>query len=587
VRRLLLLAGALVIPVFPLFAAAPAEAADTVICVPVMVAGCTQSAATLPAAISAASTNGVSYTIRLASGTYSGTFQIDGTNHPITLQGAGQGATILTAPANVNGQTYLFAGQATVRDLTVQMTSVDSDGDIGLSMSHALVDHVTVDGSAVVNARGGSAGISTITNSVFLTPPTSGPGSTALSSSGGNTISDTSLTGSVGLNLSDPGTVDNVSRVSIRADSNGVTTDGGTVNIDDAVIDLGSGMGATGLGAVNFNNGVAPKTVNANHVTVIGGGPGSRGAWAYAAPDGVKTTSMVTLTNSIVRGSETSLVADANNDGTHMGPSTGIVTVSYSDYQTTGGVIGPNGAGGVQVGAGNVIDIDPAFVGAGNYHLTLGSPVVDKGDPAAGGPSLDRDGTARVIDGDAVPGARRDMGAYELHDSIAPDTAITSGPAGATNDATPTFTFTSEPGAAFQCKVDAGTFTACTSPFTTPSLANGVHAVAVRATDAASNVDATPATRSFTVDTTAPDTTITTKPAKRITKKKVKLAFSSEAGASFQCQVDGKAWRACTSPLKLKVKAGKHVVLVRAVDVAGNADATPAKVKFKRVPKPA
>ena len=135
--------------------------------------------------------------------------------------------------------------------------------------------------------------------------------------------------------------------------------------------------------------------------------------------------------------------------------------------------------------------------------------------------------------------------------------------------------------------MDAGTFVACTSPFTTPSLANGAHAVSVRAMDAASNIDATPASRSFTVDTTAPETTITTKPARRITKKKVKLAFSSEAGATFQCQVDGKAWQSCTSPLKLKVKAGKHVVLVRAVDVAGNADATPAKVKFKRGPKPA
>jgi hypothetical protein len=33
------------------------------------------------------------------------------------------------------------------------------------------------------------------------------------------------------------------------------------------------------------------------------------------------------------------------------------------------------------------------------------------------------------------------------------------------------------------------------------------------------------------------------------------------------------------------VKQGKHTVLVRAVDAAGNVDASPAKVKFKRVPK--
>ena len=49
---------------------------------------------------------------------------------------------------------------------------------------------------------------------------------------------------------------------------------------------------------------------------------------------------------------------------------------------------------------------------------------------------------------------------------------------------------------------------------------------------------------------------------------------------------DKKDWKACTSPLKVTVhKLGKHVVLVRAIDAAGNVDATPAKVKFKRVPR--
>jgi hypothetical protein len=133
--------------------------------------------------------------------------------------------------------------------------------------------------------------------------------------------------------------------------------------------------------------------------------------------------------------------------------------------------------------------------------------------------------------------------------------------------------------------VDAGPFSVCTSPFTTPSVADGAHVFTVRATDSSSNTDATPATRSFSVDTVAPDTTVT-KPAKRTAKKKVKLVFGSEAGATFECQVDGKAWRPCTSPLKVKVRQGKHVVLVRAADAVGNIDATPARVKFRRVPKP-
>jgi len=585
VRRLILLAGVLVVPVL---AASPAAAADNVICVNNPGGSCDQNVATIPQAITAANGNAVADTIRVAAGTYSdGPYQLDGTTHAVTLQGAGQGATVLTLAANVASQTYLNAGnQVTVENLTISMAGTSSDGDIGLSLQHAAADHVTVDGSTVVNARGGAAGSSTITNSVFVTPPASGPGTTALSSSGGNTITDTSLTGSVGLNLSDPGTVDTVSRISIRADGTGVTTDGGTVAIDDAVIDLGTSINGVGLGAVNFNNGTSAKAINANHVTIVGGGAASRGAWAYAAAPGAKTTSTVTLTNSIVRGPATSLVADAGNDGAQGGPSTATVTVSYSDFQSTGGTIGPNGAGGLTTGAGNVANVDPAFVNpaGGDYRLTPGSPVVDKGDPAAGGPSTDRDGTARVIDGDAVPGARRDMGAYELPDSVAPDTTVSGGPSGLTVDATPTFTFSSVAGATFKCRIDAAPYATCVSPFTSAALADGAHTLSVFATDLANNVDATPATRAFTVDATAPDTTVT-KPAKRTTKKKVKLVFASEAGATFECQVDGKAWRVCTSPLKLKVKEGKHTVLIRATDAAGNVDATPAKVKFKRVPK--
>jgi len=83
----------------------------------------------------------------------------------------------------------------------------------------------------------------------------------------------------------------------------------------------------------------------------------------------------------------------------------------------------------------------------------------------------------------------------------------------------------------------------------------------------------------------APDTKITKKPAKRVTTGKVKVVFSSEAGASFECRIDAKPWQPCTSPLKLRVKRGKHVVQVRAIDTVGNVDASPAKVKFRRVPR--
>jgi hypothetical protein len=399
---------------------------------------------------------------------------------------------------------------------------------------------------------------------------------------GPNTVSDTTLIGSEGVAQSNPNETDTISRVTIHASSSGVVTDGGTVVIDDAVIDLGTSFGARGLRAENGNMNTTPKTITADHVTIVGGGSNSVGVAAVAANPSSVQTSTVNLANSIVKGPETSLMAYAS---TGPAGSTATVNVSYTDYESTSAVPGPNGTAVVNLQVGNVEDVNPAFVSATDFHLTPASPLVDHGNPAAGPPAQDLEGKTRVVDGDGNGSAIRDMGAYEVQDTTAPDTTIGSGPTGLTNDATPTFAFTSEAGATFQCKVDAAAYAACTSPLTTATLTNGAHTFAVRAVDGASNPDATPATRAFTVDTIAPETTITKKPANRVTRKKAKIVFSaSEAGSSFQCQVDGKTWKTCTSPFKVKLKLGKHTILVRATDAAGNVEATPAKVKVRRVP---
>ena len=95
-----------------------------------------------------------------------------------------------------------------------------------------------------------------------------------------------------------------------------------------------------------------------------------------------------------------------------------------------------------------------------------------------------------------------------LGDTTPPDTTIDSGPSGTTSNASPSFTFSSsEAGSTFECKLDGpggatGSYGSCTSPKDYTNLAGGDYTFSVRATDAASNTDATPATRSFTVDTT-------------------------------------------------------------------------------------
>lgn len=83
-------------------------------------------------------------------------------------------------------------------------------------------------------------------------------------------------------------------------------------------------------------------------------------------------------------------------------------------------------------------------------------------------------------------------------------------------------------------------------------------------------------------DVTAPDTKITKKP-KTGFKRSSKVKFASnEAGVTFECKVDSKKFKPCSSPLKLKnLRFGKHQIQVRAIDAAGNVDGSPARANWK------
>ncbi|MDQ6522849.1 proprotein convertase P-domain-containing protein [Nocardioides sp. LHD-245] len=86
------------------------------------------------------------------------------------------------------------------------------------------------------------------------------------------------------------------------------------------------------------------------------------------------------------------------------------------------------------------------------------------------------------------------------------------------------------------------------------------------------------------VRTDAPgNTTITSKPRKNTTKRKATIGFTADKGnVTFQCKVDAKAWKACSSPLRVKkLKPGKHKVRVRSVGTSGQVETTPAVVKWR------
>jgi hypothetical protein len=160
-----------------------------------------------------------------------------------------------------------------------------------------------------------------------------------------------------------------------------------------------------------------------------------------------------------------------------------------------------------------------------------------------------------------------------ISDTTAPDTTITAPPATTTASATLAFA-ASEAGTRFECSLDGAAFAACSSPVTLTGLADGQHVFQARAIDAPGNVDPTPAAVTWTVDTVAPDTTITAGP----TAASTSFSFtSSEAAGRFECSLDGAPFAPCSSPVSYSsLAAGAHTFAVRAVDGAGNADASPA-----------
>ena len=101
-------------------------------------------------------------------------------------------------------------------------------------------------------------------------------------------------------------------------------------------------------------------------------------------------------------------------------------------------------------------------------------------------------------------------------DTLPPDTTVTAGPSGlvASREASLAF-LSSEDGSTYECRLDGGAWEECDAPQGYEELQDGGHSFAVRSTDAASNIDPTPAGLTWEVDATAPDTSISEARAER------------------------------------------------------------------------
>jgi len=160
----------------------------------------------------------------------------------------------------------------------------------------------------------------------------------------------------------------------------------------------------------------------------------------------------------------------------------------------------------------------------------------------------------------------------------APETAIDAGPSGPTADASPSFGFSSPiPSARFACRLDDDPFAPCASPRSFAGLPDGTHTFRVRAGDGAGNVDRSPASVSFVVDTQAPDASIESGPAGPTNDPRPIFTFASaDPAATFACSIGAAvpSFRPCSAPGSDQPAAdladGAYTFVLQGADAAGN-----------------
>jgi large repetitive protein len=155
-----------------------------------------------------------------------------------------------------------------------------------------------------------------------------------------------------------------------------------------------------------------------------------------------------------------------------------------------------------------------------------------------------------------------------------PAPAITAHPSSQTSATTASLSFTdSEAGVGFQCKLDAGSYAACTSPASYSGLALGSHTFSVQAKDAAGNVSGA---TSFTWSVVPPTPTITSKPANPTNQTSASFSFSDTlAGVTYVCALDTSTFTSCSSPQSYPgpLAEGSHTFQVKAVSGGNQSDA--------------
>jgi hypothetical protein len=343
---------------------------------------------------------------------------------------------------------------------------------------------------------------------------------------------------------------------------------------------LVQGGGVSGAGSIAVSGSGSTYTISAN----TGSGSGTLGLNLSSAGS-IKDSSNKALTGVPYTGPVYSVdktppaVASINRvTATPTNASSLSWTVTFSEsvsgVDTTDFALAATGVSGASTssvsGSGATYTVT-ASSGSGNGSLGLNlndnDSIVDSAGNKLGGT-----GTGTVTTGGSGNGSFSGQ-VYAIDKTAPPTPAITSGPSGSGNPSSATFAFSdSESGVSYLCKLDSAAYAACSNPATFSGLADGSHTLTVQAKDAAGNVSAPSAARTWSVDATPPPKPTIVGPNNKSDSTAATFTITdSEANVAFMCSLDGSAYAGCASPKTYTLLTpGTHVFDAEAVDQAGN-----------------
>ena len=167
-------------------------------------------------------------------------------------------------------------------------------------------------------------------------------------------------------------------------------------------------------------------------------------------------------------------------------------------------------------------------------------------------------------------------------DSTPPNTTIDTNPNTNTNETSANFTFYASETATFQCKLDSGSFSSCTTPKNYTDLIEGAHTFYVKAIDTATNEDPSPDSYTWMVDLTDPIPEITAPNINAKVKGSETVSFSYVEITNPECSIDNMTWTTCDSSITTIAELvgfdvlpeGNFTLYIKDTDQAGNIGTT-------------